>query len=40
MISSMTAFGRTEETGAEGHCVWEIRTVNHRYLEISLRLPE
>lgn len=40
MISSMTAFGRTEETGAEGHTVWEIRTVNHRYLELSLRLPE
>ena len=40
MISSMTAFGRTEETGPEGHTVWEIRTVNHRYLEISLRLPE
>lgn len=40
MISSMTAFGRTEEDGLGGHCVWEIRTVNHRYLEISLRLPE
>ena len=40
MISSMTAFGRTEETGAEGDSIWEIRTVNHRYLEISLRLPE
>ena len=40
MISSMTAFGRTEETGPEGHNVWEIRTVNHRYLEITLRLPE
>ncbi|MGH8120407.1 MAG: YicC/YloC family endoribonuclease [Gammaproteobacteria bacterium] len=40
MISSMTAFGRTEESGPEGNSVWEIRTVNHRYLEISLRLPE
>ena len=40
MISSMTAFGRTETDGPEGHCVWEIRTVNHRYLEIGLRLPE
>jgi len=40
MISSMTAFGRTEESGPEGTSVWEIRTVNHRYLEISLRLPE
>lgn len=40
MIASMTAFGRTEETGAAGHIIWEIRTVNHRYLEISIRLPD
>ena len=40
MISSMTAFGRTECNGAVGHIIWEIRTVNHRYLEVSLRLPE
>ena len=32
----MTAFGR-----AQGDLVdWEIRSVNHRYLEISFRLPE
>jgi len=40
MIASMTAFGRTEETGDFGHAIWEIRSVNHRYLEISLRLPD
>ncbi len=40
MISSMTAFGHTDESGEAGHVVWEIKTVNHRYLEINLRLPE
>ena len=40
MIASMTAFGRTEETAEIGHILWEIRSVNHRYLEISTRLPE
>ncbi len=40
MIASMTAYGRTEETGDVGHVIWEIRSVNHRYLEISTRLPE
>ena len=40
MIASMTAFGRTEDYADAGHIIWEIRTVNHRYLEISLRLPE
>lgn len=40
MIASMTAFGRTECNTDVGHIIWEIRTVNHRYLEISLRLPE
>jgi uncharacterized protein (TIGR00255 family) len=40
MIASMTAFGRTEVNGEAGHIIWEIRSVNHRYLEISIRLPE
>ena len=40
MIASMTAFGRTEETGELGHVIWEIRSVNHRYLEVSIRLPD
>ncbi len=40
MIDSMTAFGRTEETGDLGHVIWEIRSVNHRYLEVSVRLPD
>src|SRR5690606_11786017 len=40
MIASMTAFGRTEVNGEAGHIIWEIRSVNHRYLEVSIRLPE
>ena len=40
MIASMTAFGRIQEQGDWGHAVLEIRTVNHRYLEISLRIPD
>ncbi len=40
MISSMTSFGRIEESIEWGHVIWELRSVNHRYLEINLRLPE
>jgi uncharacterized protein (TIGR00255 family) len=40
MIRSMTGFARREHSGDFGTLVWEVRTVNHRYLEISLRLPE
>jgi len=40
MIHSMTAFARQEIQANWGVGVWEIRSVNHRYLEISVRLPE
>jgi uncharacterized protein (TIGR00255 family) len=40
MTSSMTAFGRTEKVGDWGSACWEIRSVNHRYLEMTVRLPE
>jgi uncharacterized protein (TIGR00255 family) len=40
MIKSMTSYGRTERSGDWGEASCEIRTVNHRYLEMSLRLPE
>ncbi len=40
MIKSMTGFARCQSQHALGMLTWEIRTVNHRYLEISLRLPE
>jgi uncharacterized protein (TIGR00255 family) len=40
MIRSMTGFARRERQGSFGTLVCELRTVNHRYLEISMRLPE
>jgi uncharacterized protein (TIGR00255 family) len=40
MINSMTAFARESYRGEEGELVWEIRSVNHRYLEVFVRLPE
>ena len=36
----MTGFARRERAGEFGTLIWEVRTVNHRYLETSLRLPE
>lgn len=40
MIRSMTAFSRREHSDAAGDFTLEIRSVNHRYLDIALRLPE
>ena len=40
MISSMTGFARRERQGPWGTLTCEVRSVNHRYLEISLRLPD
>ena len=40
MIHSMTGYARKEFKGDWGSAVWEIRSVNQRYLETYLRLPE
>lgn len=40
MIYSMTAFARKELKGTWGTAVWEIRSVNQRFLETHFRLPE
>jgi uncharacterized protein (TIGR00255 family) len=40
MIRSMTAFAACERTASAGHLGCELRSVNHRFLELSLRLPE
>ncbi|MBA6343009.1 YicC family protein [Colwellia sp. MB02u-10] len=40
MIHSMTAFARHEIKGEWGNAVWEIRSVNQRFLETYFRLPE
>ena len=40
MIYSMTAFARVETKKEWGSAVWEIRSVNQRFLETYFRLPE
>jgi len=40
MINSMTGFGRVERPMLDGQLQWEIRSVNHRYLEIQMKLPD
>ena len=40
MIRSMTGFARHEIRGPWGELTWELKSVNHRYLETSTRLPE
>jgi uncharacterized protein (TIGR00255 family) len=40
MIRSMTGFARVEHQYEFGRLSWEMRSVNHRYLDYGLRLPE
>ncbi len=40
MIRSMTAFASAETDTPWGALAFELRSVNHRYLELNLRLPE
>lgn len=40
MIRSMTAYASADADSPLGRLTLELRTVNHRYLEVSLRLPE
>ncbi|KZY89605.1 hypothetical protein A3742_25060, partial [Oleiphilus sp. HI0071] len=40
MLKSMTAFARQELSTPSGTLTWEIRSVNHRYLEPNFRIPE
>ena len=40
MTYSMTAFARQSADYPWGSLVWELRSVNHRYLEPSFKLPE
>ena len=40
MLRSMTAFAREEAEGDFGTVVWELRSVNFRYLDVVSRLPE
>lgn len=40
MLKSMTAFARTDTETTSGILTWELRSVNHRYLEPCFRLPD
>jgi len=40
MIHSMTAYASRSEAGSAGQLAWELKSVNQRYLDLSLRLPE
>ena len=40
MIRSMTGYARAEAQGPWGRLAWELRSVNHRYLDLALRLPD
>lgn len=40
MIYSMTAFARAEKVTASQQLTCEIRSINHRYAEVSVHLPE
>lgn len=40
MIKSMTGFARCQSKHPFGTLTWELRAVNHRYLEINLRMPD
>ena len=40
MLHSMTGFARESAETALGTLTWEIRAVNHRYLDVQFKLPE
>ena len=40
MTNSMTAFSRSSMEDSWGSLVWELRSVNHRYLDVIIKMPE
>ncbi|MDF1796572.1 MAG: YicC family protein [Coxiellaceae bacterium] len=40
MVMSMTGFARRSVEQPWGSATWELKSVNHRYLEVNFRLPE
>jgi len=40
MTRSMTAFSSSSDEQSWGSLVWELRSVNHRYLDVVIKLPE
>ena len=39
MVKSMTGYGRSEKVSPTAKCSVEIKSVNHRYLDMSIKLP-
>jgi len=40
MLRSMTAYDRKERQGEWGRLTWELRSINHRFLDVYPRMPE
>ena len=40
MVASMTAFARQAAQGEWGQAVWEIRSVNHRTLDLNFKISD
>ena len=40
MMYSMTAFSRAAADAHARHLVWELKSVNHRFLETNFRMPD
>ena len=40
MLHSMTGFARQSAETPLGTLTWELKAVNHRYLDVQFRLPE
>ncbi|NNL63465.1 MAG: hypothetical protein HKO69_06585, partial [Woeseiaceae bacterium] len=40
MLHSMTGFARESAESALGTLTWELRAVNHRYLDVQFKMPD
>ncbi len=40
MIKSMTGFGRAEAVSRERKVSVELKSVNHRYLDLNIKMPK
>ena len=40
MLHSMTGFARQSVESGIGTLTWELRAVNHRYLDVQFKLPD
>lgn len=40
MIKSMTGFGRCETAGKDRKITVEMKSVNHRYLDVNIKMPK